>query len=421
MPAPVGEAGSGADPPARRGPALSATVRPPRLLIYAITVTGILNNTVLVPSLPDIVDDFGAGSSAAGLIVAAGSFPGVVVAPLIGLLADRYGRRVVLVPCLVAYGLFGLGSAVAPTLEVMVGARLLQALGTAGLINLGVVLISDHWTGAERTKLIGRNAAVLTLALAVTPALGGFAADVLGWRAALGLYATGLPVAALVWRMLPPDRPHATETVREQLRAAKAAVANPVVVSVLGSGVLVFILIFGGFLTAFPVHLEEVFALGPSERGVLIAVPAAAACLVSFNLGRIRERWALRPLLIAAAGAYVLAFAGVAAAGTVAVIVVASSLHGLAEGVFIPSLQDAVAEEAPPERRGAVFAVWVGAARLGQTIGPLLAGGALALTTSSGAFALGAAVAVLLLVVQVRGPVGRTTLEPAPAPVTPHQ
>lgn len=420
MPAPVGEAGGGADPPARLAVPVSAPGRPPRLLIYAITVTGILNNTVLVPSLPDIVDDFGAGSSAAGLIVAAGSFPGIVVAPLIGLLADRYGRRVVLVPCLVAYGLFGLGSAVAPSLEVMVGARLLQALGTAGLINLAVVLISDHWSGPERTKLIGRNAAVLTLALAVTPALGGFAADVLGWRAALALYATGLPVAVLVWRTLPPDRPAATETVAEQVRAARAAVANPVVTSVLGSGVLVFVLIFGGFLTAFPVHLEEVFSLGPSERGLLIAVPAAASCVVAFNLGRIRARWSLRGLLIAAGAAYVLAFAGVAAAGTVAVIVLASTLHGLAEGIFIPSLQDAVAEEAPPERRGAVFAVWVGAARLGQTVGPLLAGAALALTTTAGTFVLGALLAVLLLVVQVRGPVGRTP-EPAPAPAAPHR
>lgn len=389
--------------------------RPPRLLIFAITITGILNNTLLGPSIPDILDDFDAGDSAAGLLVAAGSLPGIVVAPVIGLLADRYGRRVVLTPCLAAFGTFGLATALAPTLEVMVATRLLQGFGTAGLINLAVVLISDHWEGEERTALIGRNAAVLTLGLALAPALGGLMSDALGWRAALLLYTIGLPMSLVVWRVLAADRPTERETVGEQVRAARAAVGNPIVKASLGSGVLVFVLIFGGFLTTFPVHLEEVFGLSASARGLLIAVPAATSSLLAFNLGRIRTRVTMRALLIAAGVTYVVAFAGVAAAGTVAVVVVASMLYGLGEGVFIPSLQDAVADAAPPERRGAVLAVWVGAARLGQTVGPLLAGGALALTSTTGVFVLGVGVALVLLAAQVFGPVGRAPV-PARAP-----
>ena len=94
MSEPVGEAGRA---PTRRGS------RPPRLLIFGITITGILNNTLIGPSLPDIVADFGRSDSSAGFIVAAGSLPGVVVAPAIGLAADRYGRRNVLTPCLLAF------------------------------------------------------------------------------------------------------------------------------------------------------------------------------------------------------------------------------------------------------------------------------------------------------------------------------
>lgn len=389
--------------------------RPPRLLIYAITITGILNNTLLGPSVPDILDDFGAGSSAAGVLVAAGSLPGVVVAPLIGLLADRYGRRAVLTPCLAIFGTFGLATALAPSLEVMIATRLLQAFGTAGLINLAVVLISDHWGGAERTRLIGRNAAVLTLGLAAAPALGGFVADALGWRAALLVYSVGVPMSLLTWRLLPADRPVSSETVGEQVREARAAIASPVVKAALGSGIMVFVLVFGGFLTTFPVHLEEVFDLGASARGVLIAVPAATSSLVAFNLGRIRERIPLRWLLIAAGVTYVLAFGAVAGAGMIAVVVVGTMFYGLGQGIFIPSLQDAVADAAPPERRGAVFAVWVGAARLGQSIGPLLAAGALAFTTTTGVFVLGTALAGLLLLAQLLGPIGRSPAEPAPA------
>ncbi|WP_436793766.1 MFS transporter [Actinospongicola halichondriae] len=383
-------------------------MRPPKLLIFGITITGILNNTLIGPSLPDIVADFGRSDSSAGLIVAAGSLPGIVVAPAIGLAADRFGRRNVLTPCLLAFSVFGLCAAAAPTFELLVVARLLQGFGTAGLINLAVVLISDHWDGVERTALIGRNAAVLTLGLAVAPPVGGVIADLAGWRASLLLYAVGLPAAASVWRLLPEDRPDAASSMGDQLRGARVALRNPVVLATLGSGVLVFVMIFGGFLTAFPVHLEQEFGLGAAARGAMIAVPALSSCLIAFNLGRIRERYPLKVLLVIAGCTYVVAFAGIAASGVLSGIVLAGVIYGIGEGVFIPSLQDAVAEAAPPEQRGAVFAVWVGAARLGQTLGPLLVAGVLTFTTTTGVFVLASALAVVLLLAQVFGPIGRT-------------
>lgn len=60
---------------------------------------------------------------------------------MIGVLADRFGRRAVLVPCLVGFGTFGLLSALAPTFEVLLFLRLCQGIGAAGLVNLAVVLI----------------------------------------------------------------------------------------------------------------------------------------------------------------------------------------------------------------------------------------------------------------------------------------
>lgn len=381
--------------------------RPPILLVYVITVTGILNNTLLGPSIPDVLADLDRSDSAAGFVVAAGSLPGIVVAPLIGLLADRIGRRRVLVPCLAAFGIFGLAAAAAPSFELLVVARLLQGFGTAGLINLAVVIISDHWSGEERTALIGRNAAVLTLGLAVAPAVGGGLADLAGWRVALVLYGIGLPIAAVAWRLLPADRPDVTVSLGEQLRGARTALNNPPIIAILASAVMVFVLIFGGFLTAFPVHLEEEFSLGASARGLIISVPALSASLVAFNLGRIRRRVPLRWLLNAAGTTYLLAFGALAGTSVLPGVVVATVLYGLGEGVFLPTLQDAVAEAAPPEQRGALIAVWVGFARLGQTIGPLLAGAAMATTTTYGVFALGTGVAAALLATQVFGPVGR--------------
>ncbi|MEZ5215938.1 MAG: MFS transporter [Ilumatobacteraceae bacterium] len=134
-----------------------------------MTITGILANTLISPNIPDILADLGQPKSRAGLLVGIGPLPGVVVAPIIGILADRLGRRRVLVPCLVVFGVFGLVAAAAPDFGVMLVARFLQGVGSAGLINLGIVLIGDHWDGMERTRLVGRNAAVLTICLATVP------------------------------------------------------------------------------------------------------------------------------------------------------------------------------------------------------------------------------------------------------------
>ena len=140
--------------------------------------------------------------------MAAGTLPGIVMAPVIGVLADRFGRRAVLVPCLAAFGVFGLLSALAPTLRhARSSLRLLQGLGSAGLINLAVVLIGDHWTGLERARLVGQNAAVLTVSLAVFPPLGGLLTELGGWRLSFAPYALGLATAVLICRRLDANRP----------------------------------------------------------------------------------------------------------------------------------------------------------------------------------------------------------------------
>ena len=70
-------------------------------MIFSVTLIGIMGNALLSPAIPDVLAEFGEPDSSAGILVASMSIPGVFVAPVIGLLADRLGRRNVLVPCLV--------------------------------------------------------------------------------------------------------------------------------------------------------------------------------------------------------------------------------------------------------------------------------------------------------------------------------
>src|SRR3546814_17090328 len=108
------------------------------------------------------------------------------------ILADRHGRRAVLVPCLASFGLFGLLSALSPSFQVLLVLRLLQGVGGAGLINIEVVIIGDHWGEIERARLVSQNAAVHTVPLDTFPHLGGLITELGGWLLSFAHYAVGL-------------------------------------------------------------------------------------------------------------------------------------------------------------------------------------------------------------------------------------
>ncbi|MBW3602185.1 MAG: MFS transporter, partial [Actinobacteria bacterium] len=338
----------------------------------------------------------------AGVVVGAATLPGIVLAPVMGLLADRYGRREVIVPCLVVFGVAGGLAGAAPSLWVLVGMRLLQGAGSAGLINLAVVLIGDHWEGHERSRLIGRNAAVLTTSLAVMPALGGLLTELGGWRAPFGVYPLALVTGIALARTLPRSVPRDV-VLSEQLGDLWPVLRTRTVAGVLGAGTVTFALIFGLALTVLPIHLRDEFGLGAGYRGVLLGLPALTNTAVALSLGRLQRHFRRTGQLGTAAALLASALVAVAVAPSLPVLVAGILVFGVGEGLMIPNLQDLATRAGPVTARGTVVASFVGASRLGQTAGPLVAGAGLAAVGAPATFAAGAGVAAALGAVLMAG------------------
>lgn len=373
--------------------------RPPLLTVFAITVTGITVNSLITASVPDILLGLGEDLALAGRVIAAGTVPGVVMAPVIGVLADRYGRRSVILPSLVVFGLSGGLAALAPNLEVLLVLRFLQGAGSAGLINLAIVLIGDHWSGTERAALIGRNSAVLTVCLAIFPTLGGVLTDTFGWRSMFVVYLGAFATVVLVWWTMEGRGRIDDTTVGDQLRAIAPVLRRGDVIATLVATLVVFSIIFGAILTVLPLVATEEFGLSASRRGILLGVPAIAAFLVASNLGRLTAGLGQRRLLLAGAGIMTVGMAVLALAPSLTVLGVGVICYGLAEGALVPSLQDLASSAGPDGSRGALVAAQVGIARVGQTIGPV----ALTALAAGGGAELAFAVAGISAVV-VLGP-----------------
>ncbi len=289
--------------------------RPPLQLIFAVTLTGILNNTLVTPAIPDILADLDVPADRSGILVGVGSLAGIVLAPMIGFLADRFGRRIVLTTCLVTFGVFGFSAALAPSFELLLTSRFFQGAGSAGLINLGVVLIGDHWSGTERTKIIGRNSAILTVGLAALPLVSGTVTEAFGWRTTFTLYTVAFATAGWAWLSLDAERPAEPPSIRNQLAGAGDVVRIPLVAMTIVSGSIVFLMIFGLMLTVLPVYLAETFGLGAAARGLVISVPAITSTLVAFNLGRIRAVVPANRVIVATSLGFLVAFVTMGLAG----------------------------------------------------------------------------------------------------------
>ena len=349
---------------------LEAKPLPSKVLVFSVTAVGLLHNSIFASSTPEILRTFGESENLAGLLIAAGSIPGIVVAPFIGFLADRFGRKKVLIPCLIIYGGFGLLVGLSPSLSWFLLLRIFQGLGSAGLINLVVVIISDNWGSLERARLIGQNAAAITISVAIYPVVGGGITDLIGWRWNFLAFFLPLVVAFFISRKLEDHQPGLEVSVREQISGAFAEVRKPAIATNLVIGTIVFMSIFGLMLSLLPVHLDREYGLSPTERGLIASTPAILAAFAALTVARVRKRVQGGIIIYASLMIWGISFL-LMGFGSLPLLVIGTIAYGFSEGLLIPTLQDLIAENAPDQLRGALLAIWTGAGRLGQTLGPV--------------------------------------------------
>jgi EmrB/QacA subfamily drug resistance transporter len=172
-------------------------VASPRLALLTILVGSFLatlNIASVNVALPSMVAELGGGLLAARLVVVA--YVATVTLLLIpfGRLGDLLGRRRFYA---LGFGLFALGStlcAFAPSVEVLVGFRIVQAFGAAMLIAQGSAIIASVFPEGQRGAALGWQVVAVAIGSTAGNVVGGVLTDALGWRS---VFWTNAPVAAV--------------------------------------------------------------------------------------------------------------------------------------------------------------------------------------------------------------------------------
>jgi len=173
--------------------------------ICAATFFGVLNASAVNVVLPQIGRSFEVGPSMLGWVMSIFLLVYGVAIPFYGKLADRYGARKLFIG---GVGLFGLGSmlcAIAPSLETLLAARVVQGLGGAAFPGLGMTLASRAVPPEKRGTALGYIAATMGVGAAVGPLIGGIAADFVSWRLLFGASAIALVVIPAAHASLPKE------------------------------------------------------------------------------------------------------------------------------------------------------------------------------------------------------------------------
>jgi EmrB/QacA subfamily drug resistance transporter len=156
--------------------------RGPILLAVMLSIGLVaIDSTILATAVPAIVEDLG-GFTSFPWLFSIYLLAQAVSVPIYGKLADLYGRKPVM---LVGIGLFVVGSllcGVAWSMPALIFFRLVQGLGAGAVQPMGMTIVGDIYSMAERAKVQGYIASVWATASVIGPTLGGVFADYLSWR-----------------------------------------------------------------------------------------------------------------------------------------------------------------------------------------------------------------------------------------------
>lgn len=309
------------------------------LSLAAIAALGSLAMQLVVPSLPLMAHEFGASAIAVQKVIGI-YLLGLAIGQFVaGPIADRLGRRPIMLAGLTLFIAGSIAGALAPALHWLLAARLLQALGGACGIVTGRVMVGDLFPPEEIAARQATLMSVVLISPAVAPVVGGTLAELAGWRAVFAVVAaTGIASAAFAVLRLKETRkpsPHAAPRLAsawaELIRIPRFT--GHALAIACGSAALY------SFLASAPFLLARDHGIGPRDTGLLLLIVAGSSIVGTKFVARIERggRGAMTGAAISASGAALMLLTALAGWHHLAALIAPMVLIGFGSGVLGPT------------------------------------------------------------------------------------
>ena len=367
-------------------------------IIFGITLTYIMGVAIITPAFPKIVKELNISAKDVGLLIAVFSFPGILLTPFLGVVADRWGRKRIIIPSLMLFGIAGGLCFFVRDFKLLLILRLIQGIGAAPLGSLTVTIIGDLYSRKELIAAMGYNSSVRSIGSASYPAIGG-ALAMMGWHYPFILPVIAVPIGFLVLFNLKTPEPENEVHIREHLNIVWKKLRNRQVVRLLVIGIIIFVMLFGSYMTCFPLLLGNSFGLSSLIIGLIIASVSLIAAFTSSQLGKIIKLFSRKAILKMSFILYTLALLIIPLISQLWLFFIPVIIFGIAHGMSIPVIQALFAEAAPLKYRATFMSISGMTFRVGQTLGPFLMGLVIGVWGIGGAFYAGAGLSIAMFII----------------------
>jgi MFS family permease len=354
-------------PPAPSPTAPPRAGRLPAVLLLAGSCMPVLGAVLLAPVLPSMTQAFAGTPGVDILVPVVLTVPALMIAllaPVAGMVADRVGRKSLLLVAMVLYSVFGTMPLWLDSLGTIVASRVGVGIAEAAIMTVCTTLITDYYSGRQRDKYLGMQVLVASLSATAFFALGG-ALGSQGWRVPFWLYIAAaiiaVPMAFVLW-----------EPAKDARKAQAAPVpwrqvATPSLVTLFGG------IVFYALIVQLPYVLTGlgVTSVGVIGAGTAIASLATAVGAFSF---RFAAQHGPAKLLPVAFGLAAVGLVIVWSATSVPLALAGAVVTSAGTGLLLPTLLTWAVSGLTMEQRGRGTGIWTGSLYIGQFVSPILLG-----------------------------------------------
>lgn len=345
----------------------------------------VLGNSMIIPVLPDIKGALDLTGFEVSLIITLFSVPAGLIIPLAGFLSDRFGRKVVIAPSLVLYGLGGVAAGLAGlymgkgAYPVILGGRILQGIGAAGTAPIAMALCGDLFTGQERSKALGIIEAANGFGKVLSPVLGSLIALIAWYATFLFFPAVVIPIVIALWFLVrEPESNRSEQGVGRYLQSIRQIFEKKMAMLLTSffAGMTALLLLFG-VLFFLSEYLESRYNLRGVTKGLALAIPVLFMSSTSFVTGTlVKKKIKLMKWLVFTGLALIsasLALLGVYNRNTV-LFFAAVSAAGVGTGLTLPCLNYIITSSCRAQKRGLVTSLYGSVRFFGVALGPPIFG-----------------------------------------------
>jgi len=275
-----------------------ASTPPALTTLYMLAAISPLTLNMIVPSLTNIAADLHADYAVISLALGGYLAVTAMVELIAGPVADRIGRRPVLLASLAVFTLASLACAAAESERTFLAFRMLQACVVSGFV-LSLAIVRDTTDGPNVAGLLGRISMTMALAPMLGPMLGSFLDTLVGWRAVFLLYAAiGAGLLFTVWVDLGETRRPQTDETGSEVQRLPALLREPAfwcyaLCTAFSTGA------FFIFLAGAPLIASQVFGITTAKLGIFVGCITLGFMTGSFLTSRLVRRYPPNMIMLA--------------------------------------------------------------------------------------------------------------------------